>query len=70
VKIFLLIYGRSVGLMSVSEFPEAERKEALAARRSAEMEFRGKEIVLLEANALEDLRKTHARYFGKKALGT
>lgn len=69
MKIFLLIYDRNVGLMSVGEFTEAERESALEARRSAEVEFRGKEIVLLEADALDDLRKTHARYFGKKALG-
>jgi hypothetical protein len=56
--------------MSVGEYSEVDRDLALAARRSAEIEFRGKEIVLLEADALEDLRKTHARYFGKKALGT
>ncbi len=32
------------------------------------MQFPGKEVVLLEAHALADLEKTHARYFGKRAL--
>src|SRR6266849_269436 len=48
----------------------AELSESAADRYGSQVKYGGKEIVLLEANALEDLRKTHARYFGKKALGT
>jgi hypothetical protein len=68
MKSFLLIYDRHVGLMSITEFAEDDRQSAVAARRAAEVEFQGKEIVLLEAHELDDLKKTHARYFGKKAL--
>jgi hypothetical protein len=70
VSIFLLIFDRRVGLLSLSEFPESDRDRALTARHKAELEFVGKEIVLLEAATRDDLRRTHARYFGRKALDT
>jgi len=62
------VYDRHIGLMSITEFAEEDRQAAVVARRAAEVEFQGKEIVLLEAQELDDLMKTHARYFGKKAL--
>jgi hypothetical protein len=68
MKSFLLVYDRHIGLMSITEFAEDDRQSAVAARRAAEIEFQGKEIVLLEAHEVDDLMKTHARYFGKKAL--
>jgi hypothetical protein len=68
MKSFLLVYDRHIGLMSIQEFAEDDRQSAVAARRAAEIEFQGQEIVLLEAHSLDDLKKTHARYFGKKAL--
>lgn len=68
MSIYLVIFDRRVGLLSLTPFTDFERPAAVQARRAAEVEFQGKEVVLLEADSEEALHKTHARYFGKLAL--
>jgi len=62
---FLLVYDRGAGtLVRKQEF--AERAEAMQARFRAESEFAGRreiEVVALDAESEEELRRTHGRYF-------
>ena len=67
-KYFLLVYDRRAGRITdpVREYALAERERALsdrAARILAERVRPDVEVVLLGAESLEDLRRTHARYF-------
>jgi hypothetical protein len=68
VKFFLLVYDRLAGrLLEEREFDETQRTEASAerlVRESAQRSHSDIEVVLLEAESLEALRKTHSRYFG------
>jgi hypothetical protein len=69
MSIFLLVYDRHAGrLLQITSFEDSVRFEAVAARRRSEVQHRGKEVVLLEADSEDDLRKTHGRYFGKQGL--
>ena len=66
--IFLIRYRRSAGqLIDVTQFTDAERDEAHAARLRLELDLMnqrdGDEVCLLEADNLEALKKTHRRYF-------
>jgi hypothetical protein len=64
----LLIYDRRRGeLLEEREF--SDRSEALQARFAAEREGRPShvEIVVLNADSAETIRRTHSRYF--KSLG-
>lgn len=66
--IFLLDYDRAVGeLVSIREFDVNERTKASKSRLDLEIELLAKginrEVVLLEAESEEALRKTHNRYF-------
>lgn len=66
--IFLLHYDRSEGkLLSISQFDERDRALASTAKLELEISLIGSvvsnEVVLLEADSQEHLRRTHARYF-------
>jgi hypothetical protein len=68
MMIFLIEYNRPEGrLVSIREFDAAQRKEALKARLDLELDLHDKgvehEIVLLEAENLEAIKRTHQRYF-------
>jgi hypothetical protein len=66
--IFLIEYQRSIGkIISFGKFDASERESAQDARLELELELnrRGveREVVLLEAETEEALRRTHRRYF-------
>ena len=66
--IFLLEYDRQAGrLIRMDEFESSQRAEASKARLNLEIAlFRegvNREVVLLEADSEQALRKTHNRYF-------
>ncbi|MBT2746588.1 MULTISPECIES: hypothetical protein [unclassified Lysobacter] len=66
--IFLIHYNRKLGaLVSVATYQDSERLAASQAKMSLEVSLLGSngasEVVLLEAETEEDLRKTHGRYF-------
>lgn len=64
---FLLVYDRSSGeLVSMESFDEDKRSDALHHRSRLEIEYGDQseiEVVLLSAASLDDLKKTHSRYF-------
>jgi hypothetical protein len=70
VSTFLLVYDRRAGkLLLLREFGEEQRELATSERLGAERQFGSdREVVLLEAKSVEDLHKTHARYFGQSEL--
>jgi hypothetical protein len=65
--IFLIHYDRRAGrLKALQAFDDAERSIAETARLELELRAKGDsghEIVLLEAQSEEGLRRTHRRYF-------
>ncbi len=68
MTIFLVVYDRHLGqLLSITPYAPSERDRAERERLEAELDSvqrrLGYEIVLLEAEGEDDLRKTHARYF-------
>jgi hypothetical protein len=68
MKIFLLIYDRDIRkLLLTEEFTQEQRPLAMRARRDAEIaairEGRKQEIVILEAESLDALKRTHGSYF-------
>jgi hypothetical protein len=67
MKIFLLIYDRRDGVPTISEYDQADREQAVTARHEAEVAamqgHRDEEIVLLEAESLDALKRTHGSYF-------
>jgi hypothetical protein len=67
---FLLVYDPRTGHLDLEEFEEGERERALDARFAKELaeRGRGREVVLLGAESLEALRRTHARYFESPAV--
>lgn len=63
---YLLVYNRRTGDLELEEFHGAGgRKRALASRieREAHRIDRDLEIVVLSSDSLEELRRTHGRYF-------
>lgn len=65
---FLLVYDRSTGrlLRAPREYPSAQRDAAMRERFALELENRERpevEVVVLGADSLEDLQRTHSRYF-------
>ena len=63
---FLVIYNRRTGANKVREFPAGHGREAIRARFEEERKHRGEsdiEIVVLGSPSLDDLMKTHSRYF-------
>lgn len=65
--IFLIHYDRRAGtIREIIEFADSERSAAESARLNWEINktaMHNFEIVLLEANSLEQLKQTHRRYF-------
>jgi hypothetical protein len=70
VSSFLIVFDRERGtLIKLSELSSS--READEQRFQLELEYRGQpgmEIVVLEAESQEQLRSTHARYFGSSGL--
>lgn len=67
--IFLIHYDRSrARTLTFHGYEEEERPRALKDRLDLEIRFNtgqaSQEIILLEAPSRDDLRKTHAKYFG------
>jgi hypothetical protein len=66
--LFLIQYNRRAGtLVRLERFATSQRAQASKARLDLEIELRHQglnhEVVLLEAESEEALRKTHGRYF-------
>jgi hypothetical protein len=70
VKQFLIVYRRQTGELLKLQDLDADRARALESRAEEERHWRDDpevEVVVLGANSLEELRRTHGRYF--KAVG-
>lgn len=66
MRSFLIVYNRRTGDHAVREFPAGHGREAIRARFEEERKHRGDrdiEVVVLGSQSLEDLMKTHSRYF-------
>ena len=68
MAIFLVEYDRTAGnLVSIQEFPAADRNKASAYRIGRELELHKsgvrREVVILEAESESALWRTHQRYF-------
>lgn len=66
--IFLVHYDRAQGaLLSLQEFADCDRAVAATAKLDLEISLLGlngtNEVVLLQAESMDDLLKTHGRYF-------
>lgn len=64
MKDFVLIYNRISGALRLSEFDDPA--EAVRVRLEREKEYRddpNTEVVLVTAESLDDIKKTHSRYF-------
>lgn len=69
---FLIVFDPTTGHSVIDSFPDDALAEAMHARLEAELNALSRndsrEIVLLNAKNIDDLRETHARYFGDKVL--
>ncbi len=68
MTLFLIEYDRKRGrIVTFREFDDSERQEAENARLEMELELNrlgaDREVVLLDADTEEALRRTHRRYF-------
>ena len=67
MKNLLIIYNRRAGsVLELRVFDQSEREECLRQRFRIEMEKRHEpdiEVVTLSARSLDELKKTHSRYF-------
>jgi len=64
MKLFLLIYDPQLrALVSIEEFKPGRYAEASGRLFQAEDAQPDMEVVLLEASSIDDLRRTHRRYF-------
>ena len=67
MKQFVIVFDRRQGTILKSlEFSEARREAALQRRFALEREYRDQpdvEVVALGAASMEDLKRTHTRYF-------
>ena len=66
--LFLIEYNRKQGrIVNLERFVDSDRREAQDRLLELELKFRAKdvehELVLLEADQEETIRKTHAHYF-------
>lgn len=65
--IFLIEYERATGIVALQRFDDSKADEAREARLNLELarsaENLSREIVILEADSEEQLRRTHSRYF-------
>jgi hypothetical protein len=70
MNLFLIIYNRATGEVEVREYSAEDRARALNDRFARELVERKSpfvEVVLLGADSLEDLKRTHSRYFRNPA---
>jgi hypothetical protein len=69
---YLIIFDNIEGVSKITEYPDDAIAEAMHDRLAAELSAfehkEAREIVVLNAKNLDDLRETHARYFGDAAL--
>jgi hypothetical protein len=69
---FLIVYDLAAGRSTITEYPDAAVAEAQRSRLDAELSALAsgehREIVVLNAKSIADLRETHARYFGDDVL--
>lgn len=67
LKHFLIVYDRPAGkILEFKEFRESEAAAASAARLEAEKRTRAQphiEVVVLDSDSLQTIKRTHARYF-------
>lgn len=64
MTVFLIVYDRSRGeVVSMRSFAASDRATAEQAWRRAEHENPGLEVVLLQADSEDALKRTHGRYF-------
>lgn len=66
--IYLIEYDRKAGtLVQAREFPKSDRSDAEDFRLELEIQLLessvSREVVLLEASSMDELRRTHRRYF-------
>jgi hypothetical protein len=69
IRHFLVAYDPSRGRSTVQQF-DKDYDAALGAYEQAEWQARGTDldIVLLSADSLETIKRTHASYFGRRSL--
>jgi hypothetical protein len=67
MKHFIIVFDRSKGeILETIEFPDSERDASLTKRFALEREYAATpevEVVSLGAASIEDLKRTHTRYF-------
>lgn len=67
MRYFLLVFDRDAGsIVELREYDAADRRAALEDRFARERDLQADqniEIVVLGARSLEDLQRTHSRYF-------
>jgi len=70
--LFLVRYDRKSGIADWRQYPDAEAGAVKRDREEAEGDARRRglplEIVVLQARSKDDLKLTHAKYFGDEAL--
>jgi hypothetical protein len=63
---FVIVYNRQTGEVKVSQFAEAQRHEARSLRFLLENDLTERpeyEVVVLGGGSLEQIKRTHGRYF-------
>lgn len=68
---FVVQYNRRTGEVEVTEFPEGENRAAMRHRLALERERTSPdvEIVSLVSESIDDVRRTHSRYFERELAG-
>ena len=64
--IFLLTYDRSAGVAVERTYPDVEIEKANGERLAIEIKYAKRsdiEVVILQSASLDELHKTHSRYF-------
>lgn len=72
IQHFLVIYDIAAGNAHVDDHFGADYDAALDAYAAAEEEYRGRadtEVVLLGADSLDTIKKTHSSYFNTESQG-
>jgi hypothetical protein len=69
---FLIVFDVTTGQSKITEYPDGATAEVMQDRLGAELAAldsdERREIVVLNARDINDLRETHARYFGDDVL--
>jgi hypothetical protein len=69
---YLIVFDPSTGHSEITPYADEAIGEAMEARLNVEVALfergEGREVVILNAKNIDDLRETHARYFGDDAL--